>query len=264
MDLSTSISIIIQDLNRACEIIDDLKNYPGVPLLQIELAKSKCRSAADVISLLPSLGKEGFALESTPSPVNEDITIQKNENQNVTTDKISVITASVIIEEPVQPSPREEAVMEAEELTNTEQPVAMVTVAAGQFTGKTEEVPSEADMVNSSNGSGILADQFNNLSKCFNEELGNMKHEEDVAGKLRSKPLADLSDAIGVNDRFVFIREIFNGSYENYARAISELNTAGNMSDARKVLTGYTGSKSDNEAVRQLMELVKRKIQIHG
>ena len=56
MDFNTTIDLIIKDLNEASEIIDDLKKYPGVPALQVELAKSKCRSAGDVIALLKSLG----------------------------------------------------------------------------------------------------------------------------------------------------------------------------------------------------------------
>ncbi len=52
MDLNAAIDIIIKDLNEAREIIDDLKGYPGVPELQVELAKSKCKSASEVIALL--------------------------------------------------------------------------------------------------------------------------------------------------------------------------------------------------------------------
>ena len=52
MDFNATIDLIIKDLNEASEIIDDLKKYPGVPALQVELAKSKCRSAGEVIALL--------------------------------------------------------------------------------------------------------------------------------------------------------------------------------------------------------------------
>ncbi len=55
MDLNATIDIIIKDLNEVRDIIDDLKKYPGVPALQIELAKSKCKSAAEVIALLKDL-----------------------------------------------------------------------------------------------------------------------------------------------------------------------------------------------------------------
>ena len=55
MDFNATIDLIIKDLNEACEIIDDLKKYPGVPALQVELAKSKCKSAGEVIALLKNM-----------------------------------------------------------------------------------------------------------------------------------------------------------------------------------------------------------------
>ena len=55
MDFNATIDLIIKDLNEAREIIDDLKKYPGVPALQVELAKSKCKSAGEVIALLKNL-----------------------------------------------------------------------------------------------------------------------------------------------------------------------------------------------------------------
>ena len=45
MDFNATIDLIIKDLNDASAIIDDLKKYQGVPALQVELAKSKCKSA---------------------------------------------------------------------------------------------------------------------------------------------------------------------------------------------------------------------------
>ncbi len=264
MDLSTSISIIIQDLNKACEILDDLKKYPGVPLLQVELAKSKCRSAADVISLLPGLGQEVISPEASAERVKRDNQILKNDEPGVAAEINTEESGTSLTSETVEPEISARAAGDSRPDHDTEPPAAQIISHTEPFSGiRVAEAP-EGEKVLSSNGSGILADQFSNLSRSFNEELGNMKHEEDLAGKLRSKPLDDLSDAIGVNDRFVFIREIFNGSYDTYAKAISELNCAGNMSDARQVLSSYTGTRTENEAVRQLMELVKRKFQIHG
>jgi hypothetical protein len=61
MELKSTINIILKDLEDARDLIDDLRNYPGVPLIQIELARAKCRSAEDVIRLLSSLLEEKMA-----------------------------------------------------------------------------------------------------------------------------------------------------------------------------------------------------------
>ena len=55
MDFNATIDLIIRDLEEAREIIDDLKKYPGVPVLQVELAKSKCKAAGEVIALLKTI-----------------------------------------------------------------------------------------------------------------------------------------------------------------------------------------------------------------
>ena len=70
MDFKSTIDLIIKDLNEASEIIDDLKKYPGVPALQVELAKSKCRSAGEVIALLKNL--------SDIVPVKQEMTRKTN------------------------------------------------------------------------------------------------------------------------------------------------------------------------------------------
>ena len=55
MDFNATIDLIIKDLNEALKIVDDLKRYPGVPALQVEIAKAKCKSASEVISFLKNM-----------------------------------------------------------------------------------------------------------------------------------------------------------------------------------------------------------------
>jgi hypothetical protein len=85
------------------------------------------------------------------------------------------------------------------------------------------------------------------------------KHDDDVFEVLKSKPLSTLDKAIGINDKFHFIREIFNGNHESYNQAISKLESVGNLSDAMAVIMSYTGDNTSNEALKQLLDLIKRK-----
>ncbi|TAL80131.1 MAG: hypothetical protein EPN88_01515 [Bacteroidetes bacterium] len=72
--------------------------------------------------------------------------------------------------------------------------------------------------------------------------------------------MTSLSEAIGVNDKFLFMREIFNDNKDAYAQAISRLDNAESLADARAVIMSYTGDSNENEAVKQLLDLVKRKL----
>ncbi len=82
-------------------------------------------------------------------------------------------------------------------------------------------------------------------------------------GILKSKHVTNLSEAIGINDRFLFIREIFDGNLNHYSEAITKLNNVNNLSEARDIISSYTDDNNDNEAVKQLLDLVKRKLPSH-
>lgn len=79
-----------------------------------------------------------------------------------------------------------------------------------------------------------------------------------------SKPVVSLSEAIGINDKFHFIREVFGGSQSSYDEAIAKLNKVESMADARAVIMSYTGESDENESVVQLLSLVKRKLASDG
>ncbi len=77
---------------------------------------------------------------------------------------------------------------------------------------------------------------------------------------LKVKPVASLSEAIGINDRFLFIREIFDGNKETYSQAIAKLDKAENIDDALAIIMSYTGEKPENEAVTQLLDIIRLKL----
>jgi len=232
MDLNSTIDIIIKDLNEARDIIDDLKKYQGVPELQVELAKSKCRSASEVIALLKTHEVKTPPAAEERTKAAEEIPVQEESEK----------PGFVIPEPPLNTGGISEA------------PVSEVLPAS-----KEETIPPVKKPVEQA----IIADQFSNRPESFNEKLGSMKHEEDVLEILHAKPLSSLNEAIGINDKFLFVREIFNGDHESYHQAISKLESVGTLSDALAVIMSYTGEKSSDEAVKQLLDLIKRKFPSH-
>jgi len=220
MDLNATIDIIIKDLNEAREIIDDLKNYPGVPELQVELAKSKCKSASEVIALFKTLRADITPPREIKPPAREEVIPEKSE----------------IPEKPVKAPVISEMEIRETVVTQIKEAPLKIKETIVQPVKK----PAE---------SSIIADQFLNRPESFNEKLGSHKHEEDVLEILKTKPLSSLDEAIGINDKFLFIREVFEGSTETYNQAIEKLESVGSLSDAMAVIMSYTGENSGNEAV---------------
>ena len=234
MDFNATLDLIIKDLKEASDIIDDLKKYPGVPVLQVELAKLKCKSAGEVIAMLKTLKDNSSFAEKEPVVQKKvqkqpppEVEIQLPERK-ITTPAIEEKREEVVVPEP-EPAPV---------LKDSEQKKIRM---------KEQE-------------SSILADKFSHLSGSFNEQLGTMKGDDDIADILKTKHLTSLLQAIGVNDKFLFIREIFNGNQSDYTQAISRLESAENLTDARAVIMSYTGDSNESDAVKQLLDLVKRKL----
>jgi len=239
MDLNATIDIIIRDLNEAREIIDDLKRYPGVPELQVELAKSKCKSAAEVIAMIKKLRlPESVPAEPLPEAVAPPA---EQKPKPVETQPEPVTPPAEAQPEPVEPPAEAEAKKETD-AEETVKPKEEIKPAAKKTPG-----PS------------ILADQFAGRTESFNEQLGIRKQGDDVLEILRTKPLSSLNEAIGINDKFLFIREIFDGDTESYNEAIQKLEKVGNLSDAMAIIMACAGDNSGSEAVTQLVDLIKRK-----
>ena len=245
MDFNATIDLIIKDLKEASDIIDDLKKYPGVPVLQVELAKMKCRSAGEVISILKNSGENPAAVEK--EPVREKIVQEVR--------KAEEPVPPVVVKEIIPPVPqvRKEKAVTPEieiqpELKSSEPKRTEPKIAEPKKTHKKEQESS------------IIADQFFQPASSLVEQLSPIQTEAELADMLKTKPITSLTEAIGINDRFLFIREIFRGNHSDYNAALLRLENAEKMTDARAIIMSYTGDNSESEAVRQLLALVQRKL----
>jgi hypothetical protein len=246
MDFNSTIDLIIKDLNEASEIIDDLKKYPGVPALQVEFAKSKCKSAGEVIALLKNMNIMQAKAEPT---VDKPVAAQKEEKIMPSAPKVQAspqaATAETVEEKAIPPIP----VVPVEKLNEAK----AGSMPASPRNEKKAEVKITEKKVEIS-----VADKFTPKPDLYKEQLQGT--EKDLSARLKSKPITNLSDAIGLNDRFLFIREVFEGNKDAYTQAISRLDKAENLQDAMAIIMSYTGEKPENEAVVQLLDLVRLKL----
>ena len=98
------------------------------------------------------------------------------------------------------------------------------------------------------------------------ETLGEKMMGEDVtlAAKLQQNPLHDLKSAIGINDKFLFVNELFGGSMEKYNKSIENLNDLKTLNGAMIYLNELKVElqwNSSNEAYQRLKDLVSRKFE---
>ena len=95
----------------------------------------------------------------------------------------------------------------------------------------------------------------------MNDKLRASKKELSEA--LKDTPVKDLKKAIGINDRFQFINELFQGDEVMYERSIKTINGFSIYPEAeywiRRELKTKLGWGDDNPIVIQFDQLVKRR-----
>lgn len=95
----------------------------------------------------------------------------------------------------------------------------------------------------------------------LNDRLKQQKTE--LGEVLKESPIKDLRKAIGINDRFVFINDLFRGDEPMYERSIKTINSFHIFAEAEywinRELIVKLGWDEENEIVRHFYLLVKRR-----
>lgn len=91
----------------------------------------------------------------------------------------------------------------------------------------------------------------------------NTEKQETIADRLKKSPIQDLKKAIGLNQKFLFINELFEGDASAYEESIEILNNAVSMAEALKYfdknLVSDNDWEEDHPSVVDLKELVQRR-----
>jgi hypothetical protein len=97
--------------------------------------------------------------------------------------------------------------------------------------------------------------------ESLNDRLKENKSE--VAHALKDAPIKDLRKAIAINDRFVFVRELFRGDEASYERSIKTINSFNIYSEAEywiaRELKHKLAWEDRNETVTHFYSLVRRR-----
>ena len=99
------------------------------------------------------------------------------------------------------------------------------------------------------------------IAESVNDRLKQSKIE--MSAKLTDLPIKDLRKAIGINDRFLFINELFRGDEAMYERSIKTINNFTILPEAQywiqRELKVKIGWKDSESVVQQFDQLVIRR-----
>ncbi len=100
-------------------------------------------------------------------------------------------------------------------------------------------------------------------TETIGDKITRARTEKSLGEKLQHQPLGDLKQSIGINERFSFINELFQGNQQFYHQCIDQLNSMMEYKDAEKLIAETLAVKfqweKDSSRYRQFEELIKRR-----
>jgi len=105
----------------------------------------------------------------------------------------------------------------------------------------------------------ILAEKLRETGEFMNEVLSRYANTFDISKKLQNQPISDISIAIGLNDKFLFIKELFHNDSDLYKKTIDTLNNASDFNNAIQYIDSNFKWDFENPSVQKLLELIRRR-----
>ncbi len=275
MEYKKLVKILLKDMGDLEEMISDMKNRGEYDVLDMEILYSRAKGVKQLLELLNGLEpaavvskvieqekiEEEQQKEIIPPVVDElrneqthslveDLTVQEEEQVSVDENTPEI-----------EPDATNESAIESKEEVVAEQPEEKIehVQAPEVITEEVEPLENNSDDVELEEeeivvGSQRLGDSFLK-GKSVNDII---TAPNKLEFKLSNRPVENIQSAIGINDRFQYIRELFDGSSEKFSQTVSELDNLGNITEAVRYLQGNFKWKK-NETSLKFINLVKRR-----
>lgn len=206
--------------------------------------------------------------------------LKSNASQSLGTSKVAVLLPTVNAEPPVglsqyekyapkpveattvtAPAPKETRdVIETKEILLLDEGNVSVVQKNGQLDMLFDPMMEIPTLSHQAKGSEVN-DANNSEQSSLNDKLKQGKTE--LVEILKETPIKDLRKAVGINDRFLFINELFRGDESMYERCIKTINSFNIYAEAEywisRELKVKLGWSNDSPTVQHFDQLVKRR-----
>lgn len=253
MEKEALLDIILQDLKELDRLLRTFSGKDHIPEAFIHLAQSKVSGIANEVGLLGSLAKSSSqttaAPETTPQPESEPTPITAPAPEPEEEPKMEQT-------EELTEEAQEQSKVESKEQSKVESKEQPKVQTKEQSTLQRPAVAPPSSPEAPGTEKKVLGELLGKDRTSFNEKLGN--GQGNGSNKVLS-PITDLRKGLGINDRFFFQRELFNGSSDVMNQTLDQLNQMNSLSSAKSFLAANFKWKPDQEAVHAFMDLLERR-----
>ena len=93
----------------------------------------------------------------------------------------------------------------------------------------------------------------------IDKRIGEQTQKADVSAKHQSSPIKSITGSMGINDKFFFVRELFNTDSQLFRQTLEELDASTDFNSAYNILINKFDWDMESEPVQMLLNLIKRK-----
>ena len=160
--------------------------------------------------------------------------------------------------QPSQAAPKPEKVIEPEPLNNDDEDDLLQFIP--QKSAQKVESKPKAEPVSKPEPKPLQTGTPRSLNDLFTKQ----QEDRSLGSQFQHAKVGDLTKAISINDKFTFIKELFNNKGEEFSAAIQKLNQCPNMDAAFDCLEGLKKQHywdSTSTSYLSLCDLLRRKFQ---
>ncbi len=273
MEWRHTLEILTKDIQDIEKLVGNLQNSAASPSIDLDLALSKLRNVYEVLNMIKEDQMEekrsmyaAAKASAVPQPTPARASGPGPEAPPPATQVEKPVPDTEQRKEEVSATKEDPAATEEISPHSVEGPTAAEgePAASGRESAETEddEPAAQEGMAPGkekieATGKAILAEKFSAASS-INDNLAG-KRPAGTETKLAGKPIDNIHRNIGINDRFLIIRELFRGDADSFRDLINELDEAGDLQKARELLQRRFPDTTEHEGLDILQGLIQRR-----
>ncbi len=275
MDFKKNITNLSKDIEDIENFVSKIENNSHITLLEMDILKAKIHELYGTLLEFEVGGDTGNldtdAVEeaSINDLISKEIEEKAIDEKLIENPEISIDEGIIEDQMPeVSQLEVESEVIKNEIPPQTDPPVAEEFVDEVDVTIENKEIIEEKTVpekdpvqIKKKIEPEVIADLYMNTKRFRNESI-QKDNTQDISSKFHSQPISDISLAIGLNDKFRYVRELFEGDNLQYAETLRFLNNVKSETEAVDYLNEQFEWDMETKLVKSLLELTSRKLKM--
>ncbi len=251
MEIKHTVEILTKDIQDIEKLVRNLNNYTTPPQIELDLAMSKLRNVYELLSMISKDSIEDLSKEQKKSEDYTEPEIRQEEVEPIEPDPMDI-----------QDPPRETEAAYDQPEESIPEPEIETPPPADEEALKTEpeidfEESKETKEEAKQKEAGILAEKFKK-DTSLNEKIATGSNP-NMDSKIKGGPIDSIKRNIGLNDRFLIIRELMNGDNEGFNLLIQKLDDCSNFNEAFSHIQARFPEHLEHDGLKILINLTRRK-----